>query len=209
VTDNIEDPFGSPEVDEDPFATAEDVKARRAFVPTPNLEALDGRLLVMVPRKFEENAPKNKAFIKPGEKETQNRYTVDLVCLSGGPLTFWYNAKVEGKTEKEPKEHTIDTLPQMWEDVWRTEAAIVGQLRKVDGTRRPMLLGRLKRGPQSADRDKKNFATIAEEFAAWEKRGRKGASPKFSWQVDVDITPEDKALAMKWYASAVEDGFKL
>lgn len=203
----IDDPFGAVEVDEDPFATPEDVKTGKSFTPTPSLEQLERKLLILVPRKFEEDAPVPEAFAKnPGE--VRERYTVDMVVLGSGAFTFQYNAKIEGSDGREPRDFTVD-LPHLFTDVWRVEASIIGQLRKVDGTQRPMLLGVLRRGPQSKDRQAgKTFEDIEAAFEAWRKNPR-GATPRFSWQIDVDVTPEQKAAATAWYRSAVQDGFKL
>lgn len=204
----IPDPFGGAELDDDPFATADDVKA--SFTPKPTLEDLDGRLLVMVPRAFTDEAPKAKQFWKDKNvAETQDRYTVDLVVLDGGPLTYKYYGQPDAQGNRAENENTVEP-PFMWTDAWRNEASLIGQLRKVDGTARPMLLGVLRKGPQADDRKAgKGFAEIAAAFEAFYRNPRL-AKPKFSWQMDVDgVTPAQHAAALDWYRQALNDGFRL
>jgi hypothetical protein len=214
MTDQVEDPFAETVDEDDPFATAEDVaRASGPFVPRPYLSDLAGRLVVMVPREFTKDAPKRKDRIEAGGAETEERYTVDMACLDGGALTFWYNKREEANAEPVLTEHTIeaDELPFLWTSVYRTEGNVIGQLKKIDGKARPLLIGRVRRGAQAPDR-KKGVTTDQVEAAwtAWDARGRKGPQPKFSWIMDVDaVTPEDKALALAWLKAARADGFSI
>lgn len=205
----IPDPFGATTVDEDPFATADDVKGG-TFTPSPPLEALDGKLVIMVPRKFVDDAPVPEQWKKAGGATIRDRYTVDLVVLGAGEFTFQYMAKVDGKEEREEQSHTV-TLPALFTGKWVHESAIIGQLRKVDGTSRPLLRGILRRGPQADDRRAgKTFADVEAAFAAWMRNPRPNQTPKFSWQVDVDgVTAEQAAAALTWYRNAVQNGFTL
>lgn len=200
---DIEDPFAEEANVDDPFATPEDVKAGGGpFTPTPSLEALEGRVVLMVPRKFEDDAPIPEAYRQADGPAVRDRYTVDMVVVTGGPLSYWYNAKIEGSDDREPKEFGPLDLPAVFTNVWRVEASIIGQLRRIDGKARPVLMGKVRRGPQARDRGKKDFDKIAEEFAGWEKRGKKGSAPRFSWQIDPEVTPEERAEAISaWKAS--------
>lgn len=205
----IPDPFGATTVEDDPFATADDVKGG-TFTPTPYLEALEGKLVVMVPRKFVDDAPIPKEWQVAGGPTVRDRYTVDLVVLGAGAFTFPYMAKVEGQEEREEKSHTVD-LPALFTNVWMVQASIIGQLRKVDGTSRPLLRGIVRRGPQAADRrNGKTFADVEAAFAAWRRNPKPNQTPKFSWQIDVDgVTAEQAAAALTWYRNAVQNGFTL
>lgn len=199
----LDDPFAETVDENDPFATADDVMGGGGvFTPTPSLEALEGRIVIMVPRKFEDDAPIPEGFRQAGGPTVRDRYTVDMIVVSGGPLTYWYNAKVEGSEERELAEFTVEELPAIFTNVWRVEASIIGQLRRIDGKARPVLMGTVRRGPQAKDRGKKDFDSIAAEMKAWEGRGRKGAAPKFSWQIDVEVTPEERALAIEAWKNA-------
>lgn len=204
----IADPFAQNVDVDDPFATPEDV--RTVFNPTPPLEVLEGRVLVMVPRKFEDDAPIPDEFIQSGGPKVRDRYTVDMVVLTGGPVTFEYNGPAGKDGKRERLSATVTALPALFSGVWRVEASLIGQLRKVDGGPRPMLLGRLIRGPQAKDRKAgKTVEDVAAEFAAW-RRNPKGNAPRFSWQMVVEgLSAEDKALAMDWYRTAVAGGYKL
>lgn len=216
---DIADPFAETVDEDDPFATAEDVKgASGPFVPRPYLADLAGRLVAMVPRSFEKEAKKRADRIEAGGKETEERYTVDMAVLDGGDLSFFYASKVEGKEDEyEQKEHTIPAgeIPFTWLGVYRTEGNVIGQLKKIDGTARPVLLGRVRRGPQAPDKRKGVTADQIEK--AWEtyeghlRAGRTNAvKPKFSWFVDVDVvTDADRNLARQWLTAAKANGFSL
>jgi hypothetical protein len=215
MSEIVDDPFASSPADEDdPFADSVDAKVGGgAFTPRPVLEDLEGRLIIMVPRELDREAKTPQMWVDKGAKPTREQYTVDMVVLDGGPLTYSYRDKVvDGNTTRmEDKEYTVDTLPFMWSGVWRTEASIIGQLKKVDGTKKPMLLGVLRRGPQADDRrNGKTWQDIAAEFEKWRKNPR-GAAPAFSWFVDVEAAdvPANKELALQWWRGARESGYTL
>lgn len=209
MTKEPEDPFGAPEVDEDPFATTDDVKGG-SYAPTPRMEDLEGRLVVMVPREFTDQAPKAVEFQKDPTDTVQDRWTADVVVLDGGPLTFEYPGQKDDKGNRPMVAHTVDAMPATFTNKWVFEQAVIGQLNKVSGTQRPMLLGRVVRGPQSKDRQNgKTIADIAEAFKVWRKNP-KGKPPRFSWQIDVaGVTVADKEVAMKWWQKARAEGFTL
>lgn len=206
----IEDPFAVGTDEDDPFANADDARqGAGVFTPRPALEDLEGRLIVMVPRGLDREAKTPQTWVDKGAPPTREQYTVDLVVLDGGPLTYQYKDKVvEGNTTRvEEKEYTVDTLPFMWKGVWRTEGSIIGQLKKVDGTSKPMLLGVLRKGPQADDRKAgKTWQDIADAYAVW-RRNPRGNPPKFSWFVDVDSA--DRTLALEWWNAARAEGYSL
>lgn len=204
-----EDPFGATVDETDPFATEEEGKAGGGkFEPTPKIPDLVGRLVAMIPRAFTDQAPKATRFQRGPDDKYQDRYTVDLVVLDGGDLTFWAQVK-EGDATKE-QEITVPAgdLPKMWKGTWIFQLALIGQLRKVAGGPRPILLGRVRRGPQAKDRGKETFASIEAAWTAWDTRGRRGAEPDYSWQIDTGISQEDRAVALRWWAS-VKDTISL
>lgn len=206
--EDIRDPFAV-ETDEDPFATPEDSRGGGNFEPAPFFDAIPGRLVALIPRKFEPEAKKRADRVEAGGKDTEERYTADMVVLDGGPISFWYNEKVEGSDQREPVEKVIDVLPRLFPGTWRTEGRVIGRLKKIDGGARPILLGRVRRVPQKDDAATQTIASIEAAWAAWEKRGKNGPRPKFSWDVVPDgLTEADKALARDWYRAAVADGFK-
>lgn len=205
MTDTIADPFAQPANLDDPFATPEDTKGGSgSYVPSPSVEALAGRLVAFIPRKFEKRAPKPVQFQKDASDTTRERYTVDLYVLDKGEFRFWYNAKVEGQEERVPTEHVVEAseIPFHVPNYWIVQDALVGQIRKVDGGPRPILAGRVRRGPQAKDRDKKTFDSIEREWAAYVARNMQGTKPKFSWQIDNNMTPEDLYALRNWWTGA-------
>ncbi|MFL6145603.1 MAG: hypothetical protein ACJ72N_27545 [Labedaea sp.] len=212
MSQEIEDPFAQHTDEDDPFADADTARAGGgSFTPRPALEDLEGRLLAMIPRELDTESKTPDVWVQKGAPPTREQYTVDMVLLDGGPLDYTYKDKVtEGNTTTvTEKTFTVAVLPFLWTGVWRSEANLIGQLKKVDGTPKPILLGRLVKGPQAKDR--KNGVSIqdvAAEFEKWRKNPR-GAAPSFSWQVDTDVTPADQTLAREWWAAARANGFKL
>jgi hypothetical protein len=204
----IPDPFGATDTDEDPFATEDDVKGG-SFTPAPKIPDLEGRLVVMVPRAFVDDAPKAKEYQKDASDTTQDRYTADVIVLDGGPLTFEYPGQADDKGNRPTLTSTVEDLPALFPGRWIFEQAIIGQLKKVDGSARPMLLGVVRRGPQSKDRAAgKTFQDIAAAHEAWRKNP-KGNAPRFSWQIDVAVTPGQKAAALTWWRTATAGGYSI
>lgn len=201
------DPFGAPETDElDPFATPEDVKAGSTFEPSPKPEALDGRLVIMIPRRFRSDDLVPEGFRKH-EGETRDRYDVDLYVLGNHPLTFHAYVKEDGSEEYVEKEFTIPAsdMPKGFRSVRIVQAALVGQLRRISGTPRPVLMGIMRRGPQARDRGRKTFDSIGAEHAEWVRKGKRGQEPRFSWQIDADVTPDQRKMATDWWAANSRD----
>ena len=207
ATSQPADPFNGVDVDtSDPFATGETVNAGGNFRPTPSLDALHGRLVVYIPRSFRKDALVPEAFAKV-QGETREEWRADLYVLGGQDLTYVANRK-----DKETGAVTTETvvipaadMPAEFPDVFVPQAALIGQLRKVDGTAKPLLMGVLRRGPKADQRGKKTFADIEQAYAEWMAnmgRGVKTPEPGFSWQVDVDVTPAQKAEALAWWKSA-------
>ena len=207
----VDDPFGGVDVDEDPFATSEDVKGG-VFAPKPKPEDLNGRLIAMIPRSFKADHPKPEQWRKDANDTVQDLYTVDLYVIDGGELRFWYDAKVEGSEDLVPTEQIIpaEDMPAAFEGVWILQQALIGQLKRVDGTARPILMGTMRRGPQAKEaRAGKTFDDIRDAYDAWVARGKPdNKGPKFSWQVDVNVNADQRRQAQQWWATA-KDSIKL
>ena len=161
----------------------------------------------MIPRKLETASPVPAQFAKtPGE--TRERFTVDLYVLAsadGGDLRFWYNAKQEGTDERVPTEHTVPAsdLPYHVPNYWIVQGAIVGQLRRAADSTKPIVMGRVRRGPVADDRGKKTFDQVEAEWDAFIARGQRGTKPRFSWQIEASVPgSEDYAAALAWWKSA-------
>jgi len=164
---------------DDPFATSSDYRGGD-FTPAVPLENLQDRLVVMIPRKFDPEAPNS---LKPGE--TREQYTVDLYVLSGGRLSYFYNVKAnpERNTPAETKEMIIDDVsPQTPFEIkgyWVPQGGIVGKLKQAHKEGRPYL-GVPAMMATKADRERgKTSAQVRAEVAAWISRGRQGARPMY------------------------------
>lgn len=209
------DPFAQALDTEDPFATPEDVKPGTGgdFKPSPKPEDLEGALIVMVPRAHDAKAKKLERFVKAGEDPHQERWTVDLYVLEGkapgADLAFWYQKRDRDNPDATPDltEYVIASanMPEMFGHTRIYQWSIIGQMNKIADSPRPLLMGRVVRGPKAADARKgKTVADVAKEFAAWERTGRKTERPGFTWIVDTATTPEDRQKAVAWFAQARE-----
>lgn len=202
------DPFNGVDVDtSDPFATGETVNAGGNFRPTPGPEALNGRLVVYIPRSFRKDARVPESFAKV-QGETREEWRADLYVIGGGDLSYTYTETDQQTQQKTQKTMTIPAaeMPAEFLDIFVPQAALIGQLRKVDGTAKPLLMGVLRRGPKAQEkRAGKTFAQVEAAYAEWMAamgRGQRTPEPSFSWQVDVDVTPEQRAQALAWWRSA-------
>jgi hypothetical protein len=203
------DPFNGVDVDmADPFATAEDVKGG-TYRPSPRVDDLNERLIVMIPRKFRSDYPIPKDYIAKGSnKTTQDLYIVDLYILGNEPLTFTYKETDQTTQVETRKDVTIpaEEMPAEFLGKYIYQAALVGQLRRVDGTAKPLLMGVMRRGPQAKDRGSKTFDSIRAEFAEYARQAAAGrvppSLPSFSWQVDTAITPDQRVQAMAWWTQS-------
>jgi hypothetical protein len=102
----------------------------------------------------------------------------------------------------------VSDIPALFPGKWVHEASIIGQLNKAQRGPRPVVMGRVTRGPQAKDRKAgKTAQDIADAFAAWRKNP-KGNPPRFSWQIDVDsVTAADREVAARWLKTARAGGF--
>lgn len=198
------DPFSSAVEMDDPFATSADL--RGSYTPSPSLEALTGRLAVMIPRSFDPEAPNP---LKPGE--TREVYTVDLYVLTGGPLSYVTKRKGDPEASdsalRADRYETFDAgsatpnSPLVFKGYWVPQGAIVGALKKTHGRGAPYL-GVVGMGPTKTQRDKGvTAAQVRAEHSQWIALGKPGEGPKFAWTLDVP-TPEQRETAVAWWSAA-------
>jgi hypothetical protein len=185
---------------DDPFATSSDLGGGD-YTPAAPLETLDGRVVVMIPRKFDPTASDPN---DPSGQKTRELYTVDLTVLSGGELRYSYNVKADAEHRREAgiEEMVIEDVspehPFSITGYWVPQNALVGKLKKCHAVGRPYL-GVVAMVPVRADRDKgKTAAQVRAEVKAWDDRGRKTARPRYAWVLE-DPTPEQKAIAVSWW----------
>jgi hypothetical protein len=198
------DPFTSAHDMDDPFATSSDFKGG-PYTPSPTLEVLKGRVVVMIPRSLDKNA---KDPNDPSGQKTREVYTVDLVVLDGGPLAFTYKRK--GNPEATDPKDREDSYPEFAvEDItpdtpfsvtgfWVPQAGVIGKLKQSHANGRPYL-GVPAIAPVKADRDKGVTAEqVQRQVDAWIARGRQDARPRYSWTL-ADPTPAQRAAALSWW----------
>lgn len=182
---------------DDPFLTREDVKTD--FRPSPNMEALRGRLCVMIPRSLD---PAAKDPNNPGE--TRELYTVDLAVLDGGPLKFFYKEKgdPERGTQDQLVEYDAGNIgpgnSQLWAGYWVPQRTLLGALKVSHRAGRPYL-GIVTMIPVRADRDKgMTNAQVEAAFNAWEATGRRSNRPRYTWSMEMPDAA-GRAAAVTWW----------
>lgn len=172
------------------------------FVPGPNLEDLQGRVCILIPRKEVEVEDLND------KTKTKMIWQTDLYVISGGPFTFWYQktVKEDGKADrKELTEFAVSNAVTPADPFMVPGYRVYGgyinyKLGKV-AQDRSLFVGVPTRVPQGPDAKKgATVASVAAEFEAWEKTGRKipAGGPKFAWDMP-DPSPEQYAAAMEWW----------
>lgn len=219
MTDPMNDPFAVSVDETDPFATAEDVKSTGGvFIPRPPVDAVAERLIVLVPRTFEKEAKVSEyAQQNFGMKPTQERWTVDLIVLDGGPMSFEYRSKKQDtKDEYEDKTHTVTDFPYEvpgWRVTW---ANVIGSLNKLSASPRPFGVGRIRAGYSAAEMRKRKdgFADFAAEMDAWATKAKTdpmkaGERPKPKWHFQITEDAADLAVARSWWNVAKDAGFRV
>lgn len=142
----------------------------------PRVADLHGRLLLIRPRKLEENLPNR---LQPGT--FQDRMTVDIVVLDGGPLAFG------GRPEDGVPHNKQTNVPHAIKSAFVSQKALVNQMMDAyehhrRGTGPGLVLGRLTRGQAT-------------------EPGRKPP-----WILD-NPTEDDKNMARQWIARNPQDPF--
>jgi hypothetical protein len=198
------DPFTSAHDMDDPFATSSDFKGGD-FTPSPTLEVLKGRVVVMIPRSLDKEA---KDPNDPTGQKTREVYTVDLTVLDGGPLSYTYtkrgNPEANDPADRETTypEYVVENItpdqPFSVKGFWVPQAGVIGKLKQSHRDGRPYL-GVPAIVPVAADRAKgKTAAEVQREVDAWNARGRQGSRPRYSWTL-ADPTAEQRAAAQAWW----------
>lgn len=196
----VEDPFTSSHDLDDPFATSSDFKGGD-FTPSPPIELLRGRLLVLIPRAFD---PEQDDPFNEGKK--RELYTVDLTVLDGGPLKWHYKIKADAEKGTPERHEEFDAGSPSAESpftvtrFWVPQGGLIGKLKQTHRKGAP-LLGVLDFIPQKAGRDKGvTSAQIRAEYDAWVGRNKVGTGPRTAWALD-DPSPERRKIAIAWWAA--------
>lgn len=213
MTQDIKDPFAVTE-DSDPFATADEAASHAGpFIPWPKVEDVQGRLIVLVPRAYDEEAKVSEYAQRTyGMKPTQPQWTADLVVLGGGRLEYAYKAKGEVEGVYVDAIHVIEAsdLPAVIPG-WRVTAGnMIGTLNRIHEGPKPFALGRIRAGYTAKEmRAGKTYEEFAAEMAAFEASPRGKKQPKPVWHMVVSDDAEDRATALTWWRQAHASGFKI
>lgn len=190
-----------------PFATAAEVTPQGGgqfdpFVPNAYLE---GRMLVMVPKRFTDTDPKPESM----GGGLRDKWTVDVVILDGDPFTFTYKTKESREaTEYVEKEMTVDSFPA----TFRGQSIWGGQLiAALNGANKEgkFIYGVFTKVPTKQDeRAGKTIESVNAEIAQWRKDiadGKPGVSsnmPRHTYNLDSrpEVLTQDRInRAMAWW----------
>ena len=212
MSETIADPF-TVTGDSDPFATADDAASHAGpFIPWPKIDDVQERLIVLVPRKYDEEAKVSEFAQRTyGMPATQPEWRTDLVVLDGGKLEYAYKAKKEGTdSEYVDATWTVDTLPTVIPN-WRVTAGnMIGTINRVHDGPKPFVLGRIRAGYTAKEmRAGRTFEEFAKELADFERSPRGKKQPKPVWHMVVSDDAADRAVALSWWRAAQADGFKI
>ena len=213
----LDDPFAEIAVDDDPFASPEDLKRSGQFTPSPPIDMIADRLIVLVPREFDAEAKVSEYLQREyGLKPTREQWKTDLVILDGEPMSYPYRAKVQGILDVyEEKTWEIETFPYLVSGFRVTWGNVIGTLNKLSGGSKPFGLGRLRAGYSAKDmRSGKTYEQFAAEMAEWERKVQAnprtaGNKPKPTWHFVPSNEIADVAIARAWWKDAQASGFSV
>ena len=189
----------------DPFGTSSEVRGE--FTPTPTMDAMAGRLVVMIPRSFDPHAkdPNDPAGVK-----TRELYTVDTYILTGGRMSWYYTVKgdPEKGTQDELKEFVVENVtpedPYVSKGMWVPQGNIIRGLKEMHRQGR-IFLGVPTMVPTKADRDKgMTAAQVQARHLNWVNAGKPGNRPASAWAL-VDPDAAQRAIAVAWWNRAKGD----
>lgn len=201
---------------DDPFATSSDIKTGGLWDPRVPFEDIQGRLVVMIPREYDETAP--NPF--PGQEgKTREEFRVDLVVLDGGDLSYEYNeTDPADKTKKilKTREVPASDLPFVARLQSVAQGGLVKKLKGVAGlpssgagkvqfsTIPRLYLGVMAYAPYvAAEKKGATIDSVTATVEQWIARQRKGTKPEYTWTLDDRphvLTPERKQIAGAWWA---------
>jgi hypothetical protein len=194
---------------DDPFAKQSEAAAAAGpmggqWDPRVPFEDIEGRMVIMVPKSYRDDAPIPEAF-NPKEGETREEYRVDLVVLDGGALEYEYNFKENKDAEPVKKTMTVTEFPH----TALGQTVVQGQLiRALKGAAKEgkFLYGVMIRVPQLRDQKlyptPEALAAARKEWIAKLSSGKVTPEPRYTWGLDERpeaLTPERLSLAGQWW----------
>jgi hypothetical protein len=192
-----------------PFATQRQAAAEAPggggqWDPRIPFGALSGRMIVMVPKSYTDKAPVPKEF-NPKEGEVREEYTVDIVVLDGGPLTYSEKFRPSKDAELEEREVSVTEFPYTRRGQRISQGQLVRALKGADKSG-AFLYGVMTMVPQL--RDSGLYPTpeaLAEARKKWISElqsGKTVAEPRYTWGLDERphvLTDERVNLALAWW----------
>jgi len=188
-----------------PFRTTQEVApAGGQFDPFVPHTQLLGRMIVMVPKSFTDQDPKKEEY----GGGVQDRWTVDIVVLDGGPLTFDYTTKETKDGPEVKKTMNVTEFPATFRGQWERHPQLVGALNGAD-KEGAFIYGVYSMVPTAADaRGGLTIEKLAENTEQWyadiaaRKPGTPASAPRHTFNLDSRphiMTQERINLALAWW----------
>lgn len=181
----------------DPFGTPDSVGGGGG-IRGPKWDDMVGRLIVLKPVEKLLNQP-----VPNQADKTQDFWSCDLTVLDGGPITVVTPAReAQGDLPALPEVSNTYETPFTFPRWYARATAVTGKLDKLE---LPLYLGVVRQCPTGPEyRAGKTWQDKERQLQEWADAARRdpmkaGNKPQFSWQL-VDPTPEQRAVALKWWA---------
>lgn len=206
---------------DDPFGTVSQYRGSGGqWDPRVPFEDLEGRLIVMKPISFRDDAPKREEFRQNAQDTVQDEWRVEMWILSGAPFSFKHKVpnpndpagdKVEAVMNVDPSQGTVLDTPIGEVKVpgarFRMQSIPQGQLiQALNGVSKQgkLLIGVMSRVPIEADRRKGvTPEQVKSERAEWFAAGGRGKLRQSTWALDDRAhvyTPALASMAGAWWA---------
>jgi hypothetical protein len=191
-----------------PFATqsqgSDAVGSGGGWDPRVPFELMEGRMVVLVPKSFRDDAPVPEQWRKKPD-EVREEFRVDVVILDGEPFDFEYDFKASKDAEKEKRTWKVETFPSLHREQTIANGQLVRALKGAHKTG-SFLYGVVTRVPVWADRGKyptpEALAEARKVWIAGLSAGKATPEPRSTWGLDerpFALTPARIALAAAWW----------
>lgn len=192
-----------------PFATQQEAAATvggsGTWDPRVPFDVIEGRMIVMVPKSFREDAPVPAAF-SPKEDDVREEYRVDLIVLDGERFSFEYNFRASKDAEVEKRTWEVREFPSLHRGQTVAQGGLIRALKGADKTGR-FLYGVMTMVPQVRDLSlyptPEALKAARDEWIAALGAGKRGLNePRYTWGLDDRphvLTPDRINLAVQWW----------
>lgn len=203
----VGEPAAAPIDTNNPFATQSEgsdvMGSGGGWDPRVPFDQIEGRMVILVPKSFRDDAPVPEAFRKTAD-EVREEFRVDLFILDGEPFEFEYNFKASKDAAVEKKVWKVETFPSMHRQQTVANGQLVRALKGAQKTGK-FLYGVMTRVPVWADRSKYTIESLATARLAWIANlaaGKATPEPRSTWGLDERpnaLTSERISLAVAWW----------